>query len=223
MTLTYEKLLTNSSVLKYGPVCVNGSEFKYFDDFGIGYLKNTKNDSDVYDEYYFESYKNREATRIGLLLNSSRIEYTIRSSENSKSVCDIGVGSGAFVKGYDCYGFDVNPYAVSYLKSINKFSNPYETKFDYITMWDVIEHIDCPEDLLTNVNKGVILSTPIYKNREHILTSKHFKPNEHIWYFTDTGIKHYMSLFGFECVTQHNEETLIGRESIGSYFFKRNF
>lgn len=221
MITTFQKLLNNSSEVKYGPVCSNGSELKYFNNFGIGYLKSSDVENTVYDETYFQNYKQREMTRIGMLLNSSRVEYTIRSTGNSPSVCDIGIGSGAFVNSYGCYGFDVNPYAIAYLQKSNHFADPYKAKFDYITLWDVIEHIDCPESLLTNVNIGVILSTPIYKDRDHILTSKHFKPNEHIWYFTDYGIKYYMSLFGFECITQHNEETLIGRESIGSYFFKR--
>ena len=55
----------------------------------------------------------------------------------------------------------------------------------------------------------------------HALASKHFKPNEHLWYFTDRGIKRFMFEHGFGFFGQNELETDAGREGIGSYAFKR--
>jgi 2-polyprenyl-3-methyl-5-hydroxy-6-metoxy-1,4-benzoquinol methylase len=217
---TFDRLNKQSQLTTIGPVFAD-QLFRYYDDFGIGYLPMSASNDSVYNASYFQDYIKKQSTRMGQLLISSRVEYTTRSTLNSKSVCDIGIGAGGFVHTYGCKGFDVNPIAVEYLKTTDNYGNPYEQEFDYITLWDVLEHIECPKELFDKVKIGVVMSTPIYSSMDNILTSKHFKPNEHLWYFTDSGLKYFMKQFGFECITQHNEETLIGRESIGSYFFKR--
>lgn len=196
----------------------DGIKVRYLVDLGIGYVEPTSTE-EVYDESYFKSYVERTGTPIGLALNKARMQFTKKHYQGDW-LCDVGVGGLAFCKEMKCAGFDVNPYAVKALKEEDLFMNPYEWDFDCISMWDVIEHIDDPSDLLSNV-KVVVLSTPIYKDFDDIIKSKHFKPNEHIWYFTNRGIEFYMEEFGFELKDRSDIETKIGRESIGSFCFKK--
>lgn len=215
------EIIRQSKDLIAGPIDpITKTSFLYFNDFGIGYLEPDPNHEEIYTEQYFLDYVPKAQSTIGMLLNTSRSVYTMISTETSKSVCDIGIGCGNFIELYDCVGTDVNPYAIDYLKGIGRLAN-LEEGYDYFTMWDVIEHIDDPRELFKNVRNGIVLSTPIYTDREDMLTSKHYKPNEHLWYFTDMGIKVYMKMLGFYCVSQNMDETQIGRHSIGSYFFKR--
>lgn len=203
-------------------IASNGQEFIFSNgvDYGYGYLASVSGD-DVYDENYFQSYVERAKTEMGEKLNQTRMELCDIEIKDSDSICDVGIGGGAFVSKYTGQGFDVNPHAVQWLKENNYYANPYEFEFDYLTMWDVIEHIDNVKPLLNNVRKGVVISTPIYKDFYDVINSKHFKPNEHLWYFTDYGIRNYMRLFGFECVHADTRETDLGRESIGSYIFRK--
>jgi hypothetical protein len=134
-------------------------------------------------------------------------------------LCDVGVGSGQFVDTVKCKGTDVNEVANAWLKEHGYYVDD-ATKFKSLTLWDVIEHIEDPTSLLVNA-ENVFISTPIYVDAENCLRSKHLKPGEHIWYFTDEGIKYFMSRLGFEIVAESDCETKLGRESILSYYFTK--
>jgi hypothetical protein len=65
------------------------------------------------------------------------------------------------------------------------------------------------------------VSCPIYENSEHILRSKHFRKDEHCWYWTEQGLITFMRHYGFEVVESNRMESDIGREDIGTFVFKR--
>lgn len=184
-------------------------------DFGIGYYPV---EDSPYDEAYWDKYQKMEDTEIGRNLNQARLDIVNRYQW--VDLIDIGIGSGAFIKELpNSYGFDINPSAVEWLKSVDKFKEP--SPVDCLSFWDSIEHIHNPTALLENAKRFVFISTPIYKDKDHILRSKHFRPDEHCWYFTHQGIINYLGNFGFICIEYSNIETELGREDIGSYVFKR--
>lgn len=210
---------------------INGNDIVWSEELGIGYLPSNSTDAEVYDSNYWKSYVEKSNTPIGWALNGARMHLTDMAiamldaktdDECMFGVLDVGIGSGAFVERYGAYGFDVNPVANAWLKENKLFQNPYKQPVEIATMWDVIEHIDNPTDLLSNVTDAVVLSTPIYKSFTDCLKSKHYKPNEHIWYFTSDGLVRYMEFYGFTCYHEDYRETEIGRESIGSFIFLRN-
>ncbi len=90
-----------------------------------------------------------------------------------------------------------------------------------MTMWDSIEHMKNPRVILKLCTSMVFISTPIYESAEACLHSKHFKPGEHLWYFTDHGLKRFMAQEGFCLLTQNRMEENVGREGIGTYAFSR--
>ena len=92
-----------------------------------------------------------------------------------------------------------------------------------MTFWDSLEHIARPEVLLSKVTgQTVFISTPIYTDAEDCIRSKHFKPKEHYWYWTDWGLRGWLRELGFAVVKSHERETDAGREAIGTYVAKRS-
>jgi len=75
--------------------------------------------------------------------------------------------------------------------------------------------------MLQGAKEFVFVSCPIYDDVEHVLRSKHFKPDEHCWYWTIKGLTTFMRIFGFEVQEINWMETEIGRESIATFVFKR--
>ena len=90
-----------------------------------------------------------------------------------------------------------------------------------MTFWDSLEHIPDPEAALKNVGDWAFVSMPIYKDQADCLKSKHFKPGEHIWFFTDWGFIDWMDRQGFEMMERNDIESKLGREGILSYAFRR--
>lgn len=188
----------------------------WIQDLGIGYLPVTVN---VYDDAYFEAYNAIKETPIGLALNQARTELVDRYTKGS--VLDIGIGNGAFVEARkDTYGYDINPVAVEWLIERKKYRHPFRGA-DALTFWDSLEHIADPTLMLQGAKEFVFISCPIYHDVNHVLRSKHYKPNEHCWYWTVQGLVLFMSMFDFEVQEVNWMETKIGREDIATFVFKR--
>jgi hypothetical protein len=137
---------------------------------------------------------------------------------------DVGIGSGAFLDRWKFpkkYGYDINAAGCGWLRRRGLYLNPYVHAVDAVTLWDVLEHIEDPAPLLANVRSYVFLAVPIFNCVEHVLRSKHFRPDEHYWYFTRNGLDHVMGVHGFELVTCNMRETELGREDILSAVFRR--
>lgn len=172
-----------------------------------------------YDASYLEHKKARENTEVGRLLIQQRCKFVGRFGLH---VVDVGVGAGAFVRACECYGYDVNPQVIEWLKETGKWHDIYKNKIDTACFWDSLEHMLTPESALVNVTNEVFISMPIYASAEHALRSKHYKPNEHLWYFTEPGLIGWMQKQGFWLLERNNDEERYGREGIGSYRFSRH-
>lgn len=175
-----------------------------------------------YGEEYFEKCRGYEGQEIAEKINAGRIEFVSKHLGTGR-VCDIGVGSGEFVRRREnTYGFDVNPTAVQWLKDSGRFAKDIE-HFGAFTFWDVLEHVPTPEDYLKHVylHSFVFMSMPMMESLDRIRESKHYRPGEHLYYFTERGLIEWMGWHGFRCLEVANFETEAGRDSIGSFAFKR--
>lgn len=173
----------------------------------------------VYTESYFKAYQHRDRTDMGVQLTNARCDLVRRWYD--KTVVDIGIGGGAFVQASDGLGFDVCQDAVDWLKDTGRFWDFPKYGAEAVTCWDSLEHIPDIVQFLEKVSKHVFLSMPIYKDKQDCLSSKHYKPGEHLWYFTHKGLIHFMRWAGFDMVEYTDIESEIGRESIRSYAFTR--
>ncbi|HAS0916750.1 methyltransferase domain-containing protein [Enterobacter asburiae] len=178
-----------------------------------------------YDSSYFAKYRQMAQTSMGIQLNAARIQLVARHHQGK--VLDVGIGSGQFVETRtDTWGYDVNPEGVAWLKAGGRWANLYEPHspdgdFPALTFWDSLEHIDDPEAAVARAGQWVFVSLPVFKNAEHILTSRHYRKDEHIWYFTDEGIRRWFGVQGFVCAEHNTIESMLGRDGISSYAFRR--
>ncbi len=201
-----------------------GMKLQWVQQLGLGFLPGIQ--ENIYDAEYFEKYVRYEATPIGVALTQARINLVNRYCK--LRVVDVGVGSGHFLTernamGFPSRGIDINPFAVQWLNSTNLIWHPRDSDFfpDALTFWDSLEHIPDPSDLLGDAREFVFVSCPVYGNMEHALTSKHYRPGEHCWYWTHRGILNFMEHFGFYMVECNFMERELGREDINTYVFRR--
>jgi hypothetical protein len=191
---------------------------------GIGYCQPSAKSRLIYDQAYFDAFDRKANTVLGRALMRARCNFVEQHYRGM--LIDVGIGSGAFVelrqrRRRPTYGYDINPAGIRWLEERKLFIDPYLVAFDAMTLWDVLEHIDCFGPLLANAREWLFLSLPIFRDREHVRTSKHFKPDEHCWYFTRDGLVSAMTDCGFALVTESAIETELGREDIGTFAFRR--
>jgi hypothetical protein len=179
-----------------------------------------------YDDDYFEKCRVREGTEVGKSLIEHRGAVLCRHSRLEHRTVDVGVGALGFVNymqkcGMPIYGYDVNSSSEVILRSRDLFDDPTKLAVDNVTCWDSLEHMLSPEAMLRNVRKKVLMSLPIFDSAEHVIRSKHYKPGEHIWYFTEAGLIRWMRDQGFGLLERNRDEERYGREGIGTYVFAR--
>lgn len=175
-----------------------------------------------YDEEYFQKYIRYAATSMGEAITQARIAFV--NKWYCGKLLDVGVGSGQFVTSRgDTFGYDINETAVNMLKAIKKYANIETELFPAYSFFDSFEHIKDHSDLMKSVQSKtkIFISIPIFRDVNHILRSKHFRLNEHYWYFTAHGFVRYMADHGFACLDVDNFEIRAGREDILSFAFEK--
>lgn len=177
----------------------------------------------LYGFSYWEEYRARDRTPMGYALTAARVDLVRR--HGATSVLDVGIGGGAFLSaakaaGLAVQGTDINEHALGWLQRRGERWDGTGEGLT-LTFWDSIEHIEDAGAKLLEQAGMVFLSTPIYRDQHHARTSRHWKPGEHIAYFTDAGLRYFMALHDFECIDQNTMESDLGRDGIGSYVFRR--
>ena len=174
-----------------------------------------------YEHDYWEKYLVMDNTPLGDELTKARKDLV--DWYYSGNVVDIGIGGGKFVTAMDTkgLGYDVNADAINWLMATNRFCDPYASPVDCITCWDSLEHIPNPEVLINQVKQFVFVSLPIFNDPNTVTRSKHYRPGEHIWYWSDVGLVKWFKELGFINVEKNNMESDLGREAISTYVFRR--
>jgi hypothetical protein len=195
----------------------------WWPELGIGYYP-VEAGLAPYDQDYFDNFDRNARTDLGRALMQARCNFVEQHYRGP--LIDVGIGSGAFIeqrraRGRTTYGYDINPAAVAWLEQRALLVDPYWVAFDAFTLWDVLEHIPDFQALLVNVSEWLFLSLPIFRDAEHALRSKHFKPDEHCWYFSRDGLVTAMKMCAFALVSESAIETELGREDIGTFAFRR--
>ena len=194
----------------------------WFPDLGLGYLP-PQVEFD-YEEEYIEKYFHYEKDGSAQRLSQGRLDFVRRFLSNAEPLVDIGIGAGTFVltRGHQTSGYDVNQCGKTWLLERGRWHDPFVTPVRNATFWDSLEHAERADAYLETVQKLAFVSMPIFRDLPDLLASKHFKPNEHIYYFTRQGLIDFFEHFGFVCLlTDRFETTSFGREGIESFAFLR--
>lgn len=173
---------------------------------------------------YWDKYVGYARTPLGEAITQARVDLV--RGWTLGPVVDVGIGCGAFVEamyavGATAYGCDVNPVAVEWLHQRGLWRSPWEGKVHAVSLWDVLEHVPDPAAMLENVEGLAFVSLPVFASGDEILDSKHFRTDEHRWYWSAAGLIRWMGQQGFECLEHDQRETRLGRESIDTFAFGR--
>lgn len=175
----------------------------------------------AYDAAYFERTGSHPEAMVDAI-NEARIALVERHLGGAP-VLDVGIGSGEFIRRRpNTWGRDINPAAVAWLKQAGRWAESFEG-FAGVTMWDVIEHLHDPGEYLRQIklHGWLFVSLPIVYALGAVRHSKHYRPGEHLTYWTEDGFLDWMYLHGFRAVERNDAEIQAGRESIYSFAFKR--
>jgi hypothetical protein len=187
---------------------------------GMGYYPVTQT---PYDADYFAKYQRYAATPLGSALTWARIKMVERHA-GEILVCDVGIGCGDFVESrrFPTVGYDINPAGEEWLRGNGVWFDPWSLPVPALTFWDCLEHIPNPAPLLANATAWVFVSLPIVPgNGPPALDWRHFRRDEHCWYWTEDGFVLWMAEHGFACVEVNRMESELGRLDIGSFAFRR--
>jgi hypothetical protein len=200
-----------------------GDRLVWLHEQGIGFLNVT---AAPYDANYFAKYEGYAATEQGRAITRARVELVLRHIDMNHSLCDVGIGCGDFLSALKWpmkYGFDINPAGEAWLRERDLLLNPWICGVDALCFWDVLEHIPNVSQLLADSDaRFVFCSLPIVPGDGPPRTDwKHFRRDEHCWYFTRKGFIAWMAAQGFQCIECSAAETLLGRDDIESFAFRR--
>lgn len=136
------------------------------------------------------------------------------------SALDFGCAVGLFVKvaaeaGWDAVGVERSVWAADYGRKhygLNIVSGSevdcesFNQRFDLITMWDVLEHLEDPRDVLEKAARwlkpgGVLALNTVEAAslgaRMAGVHWRHLAPPHHLQYFTRQSLKHLLTAVGF--------------------------
>jgi len=210
--------MIRNDVLSNGEPIGSGS-LTWLDDLGLGYCDSKPME---YGQNYWQEYIDRAASPMGVKLTEIRTELVAKYLPSSAFLLDVGIGCGQFVEARpNTFGTDLNPRAVAWLQERAIFVPDLHGWNKSMTFWDSLEHIPRASDAFVRASEFAFLTMPIYRDRDHVLRSKHFKPGEHLWYWTRAGLIRWARGLGYECLEVNDLESRAGREDIETFVFCR--
>lgn len=211
-------------------IAKDGARLIWSQEDGVGFLE-VKNEG-VYDEEYFQRYREMSQTPMAIALNGFRADLVRRhggrvgGAFEEITLLDVGIGDGAFLRALEedrwihRFGADVNPAGIAYLEEHGQLGSLEDT-YGVVTFWDSLEHIRDPRWALRSAASVALVSIPIFADVEHVLASRHFRPDEHYWYFTRAGFIAFAKQEGFDVVDVLATETALGRDGIETFVLNR--
>ena len=207
----------------------------------------------IYTEDYFkEKYiKENEKVTYDYLQDKPNIMkfvkkrfHTIQKYKQNGTILDIGCAMGFYLEhakqhGWEIYGVEASDYAANYAKKLlstdNIINNSIDKvqfeneKFDFITMWLVLEHINNPIELLNKIRnwlkKDGMLAIKV-PNADGITFRSNLQkwleqhPEDHICDYTPDTLERIMKKCGFELLEMETEGIYLDRITKNDKYLK---
>lgn len=170
--------------------------------------------------YNWEYYKTMLRDYAETARHISRVRWQFVHSVHPKRVLDYGCGCNFFSL-FAPNGVEIDSYDIGKING-----HPYPQTginheyYDLVTLWDVLEHIawdNNPDDLLLSALRNtryVAASVPVLPDGKELVTWKHYKPKEHLTYFTKDTLRDFftdknLELLKLDCVECPPREDIV--------------
>lgn len=173
----------------------------------------------VYGPKMQEEQRRRAASDIGSRLTNLRADLVQVWCLPTPSdlILDFGSGSGAFVGEMNRRGFRAEAHDLH-----DPSPELWKARWDIVTFWDTLEHVIDPIMHLQLARKYAVVTLPVADTCADWLKSKHYKPPEHLSYWSQTGFIEWVRRFTpFEVLASNAAETTVGRDSVVTFLLFR--
>jgi 2-polyprenyl-3-methyl-5-hydroxy-6-metoxy-1,4-benzoquinol methylase len=150
-----------------------------------------------------------------------RLEHIERHVRKGGRLLDYGCAVGLFVKvavdaGWDAIGYERSEWAVRYgrealgvdiVQGEGREPSTFEREFDVITMWDVLEHLEHPREVLGSIARwlkpgGLLALNTINQSSIGARIAgeywRHLAPPHHLQYFSRASLTRLLEECGFQ-------------------------
>lgn len=181
-----------------------------------------------YDSNYILNYFKHNTMRQLSLLRAGLVEGFLGQSVGK--VLDFGYGSGDFLRvmsknGWQTFGIDVHGLNLGIKDVVEE--ELYDISWDIVTFFDSLEHLQNFNILKEIHSENIIVSIPIFygKNISTIVDWKHYKPGEHLHYFSLKSIEKLFKRYDYQLSDFNFSEDLVrgkinGKPNITTLFFE---
>lgn len=189
---------------------------------------------DVYNEHYWKSDNPKQrgyadyASEAELYLKTYRKRMKLVSKwlPERGRVLDVGCAAGYFLRvaqehGHDVHGVELSePIAQEAIASLGdervfhgfledciKARGWEDHSFDLVTIWDVIEHVPDPQELLATIRRMIKPGGKLLLETQNVASSfagkmgkawHHYKHDEHLYHFNPDTIRRLLGDCGYE-------------------------
>lgn len=174
------------------------------------------------DDAVYEAIRNSDH-ELKLHRHYQRIDFFIKYAKGKK-LLDVGSGWGHFVwaaqnKGFDAYGLELAEYPAKFsmeelklnVQRRNFFDLEEKEKFNVITFWDVLEHIDDIHDFMKKCSALqekediLVLQVPAIDSPVARWKKKEWKMIgiDHVNYFSRKTMNQLLEMHGYEIIRFH--------------------
>ncbi len=137
------------------------------------------------------------------------------------TVLDVGYGNGSFLKLMNKAGFTVRGADVHGMDR-GIVEAPLDHPCSVVTFFDSLEHFSDLDDIKKVCAPNVVISIPHRPAlfRKYPKQWKHYKPGEHLHYFSSLSLRALMKRLGYVCEDENcMEDVNRGKLSIGATVF----
>jgi len=181
---------------------------------GLAYFDNAYSQAEGFEDHSY--YINHEAI---FERNKNRFKLIDGLKTDGKKILDFGAGQGHFVKvaqdkGWHATGLELSEQAIIAAKKnfdirlLDSTDKLGDNKFDVITLWDVIEHLEYPKEILVMLSKFLkpdgyfIIETSNIDSLDYLANKKKwgYWHIDHYFYFSEKTLKLLLDNIGFKTV-----------------------
>jgi SAM-dependent methyltransferase len=188
----------------------------------------------LYEEHYYKGlvYSDYLADRPAIRRNAARALEELEALAPGRRLLDVGCAAGFFLevareRGWTVEGVEVSDYAADQARrlGLKVFRGSLlelpdaEPRFDVVTMWDVIEHLERPDRALAKVRRmlepgGVVaISTGDFASLARRLSGRHwrlFADPTHLFFFDRRTLDALLERSGFRIASLSNRGKWVG-------------